>query len=86
MKAILVIDMPKNCKECAIKYRSEINGYWCFNLRNDEYASSVLPVNECRRDERCPLKPLPEKMAWGHSIEYVDGYNACIDEILGETE
>lgn len=37
------------------------------------------------------LKPMPEKNTWnitknGYVTEYAEGYNACIDEILGGNE
>ena len=32
------------------------------------------------------IRPLPQKMSWGHTADYIEGYNACIDEITGETE
>ena len=32
------------------------------------------------------VRPLPEKHTWGHSMEYADGYNACLNEITGEVE
>jgi hypothetical protein len=45
-----------------------------------------------QKDERCPLRPLPEekkvnphKMSL-HEIDYAIGWNDCLDEITGETE
>lgn len=35
----------------------------------------------------CPLKPLPHKLqADWYTDGYKEGFNACLDEILGETE
>lgn len=76
-KAILVIDMPKACADgCPVMCRAR-------------------GINH--RPTWCPLKPLPQKLDandWNRmfSGEYEIreakgyGYNACIDEILGETE
>ena len=44
---------------------------------------------------KCELKPMPEKMTLNEAMKvgygtdgfaYRNGWNACIDEILGETE
>ena len=35
--------------------------------------------------ENILLRPLPSKDYW-HKKDYADGWNACIDEIVGETE
>lgn len=69
MKAILVIDMPKACADgCPVMCRTR-------------------GINH--RPSWCPLKPLPEKNTWditknGHVTEYAEGWNACLDEIMGE--
>lgn len=51
-----------------------------------------------KRHPNCPLKPLPEKKhnnggyrvidgtEWFYDSEHDDGWNECIDEILGEEE
>ena len=80
MKAILVIDMPKSCAKCKL----EDFGY-CWG------GSSNVRLMATERSKECPLKPMPEKNTWditknGHVTEYAEGYNACLDEILGETE
>lgn len=77
MKAILVIDkMPKNCDECRLNIEGICSA-------TDERIYSI----------RCPLKPLPQKMnrfpKKGVGVIppfYADGWNNCIDELLGETE
>ncbi len=73
MKAILVIDKPKDCFTC-------------------ELGGSKVCIGGC------PLKPLPQKKKPlfdpNHCeiekeikiIHEIDGYNRCIDEIMGETE
>ena len=39
------------------------------------------------RPKWCPLKPLPHKLqADWYTDGYKEGFNACLDEILGETE
>lgn len=68
MKAILVIDeMPTDCIKCPLA-----NGY-CWN---------TFPAKG--KADGCPLKPLPEKEIENGETEwnyYVQGWNACIEEI-----
>ena len=81
MKAILVIDMPKDCRECPCFY-----DWICCQ------AKSGLNVEGDEIPRGCPLKPMPEKMKVNYdfiaSCEVTEkvvamGWNACIDEILG---
>lgn len=83
MKAILVIEKPKSCKECPM---------WTHTYHYDwgrEY-----PVEECclTDSDVCPLKPMPKRKRkrlakdTGKAVMNVIavGWNACLDEILGE--
>lgn len=89
-KAILVMDMPESCSKCMFLY--EFNGIKKCNLMNVMYggASRLSQSNftECRH-EKCPLKPLPEKMEYDYcehnffTHERI-GFNRCLREILGE--
>lgn len=78
MKAVMVIDMPdipKNCMSCPlIGYHRE------YSIVCRHYQTGDA------RPSWCPLRPMPEQMSWGHSADYIYGYNDCLDEILGETE
>lgn len=82
MKAILVIDMPRDCEECPLYDEYQMR---CYYLRNDKYAVDVIP-------SWCPLKPLPQKeekpkvsggLDWDNAFNcgYVVGWNACLEEI-----
>ena len=95
MKAILVIDMPNNCYDCqycrfdARKY----NFRGCILADTDVQDGTIdicKEIHSC-----CPLKPMPQKKelkgGWYHPADvWMEGanfgYNACIDEITGETE
>ena len=78
-KAILVIDMPKNCFHCKLQ----------------DWANCRI-VKGCHagetRPDWCPLKPIPDKKNRNNRVvgDYLkgrsDGYNACIDDILGGNE
>ena len=86
MKAVLVMDMPECCDKCFMlddsgdypmcRFTQEIRGY---NFRTRE-----------RKMDRCPLRPMPEKdyecflRDW--SKGYQEGWNRCIDIIMGVEE
>ena len=80
MKATLVIDeMPSCCLACPMHDRSDYaDGCLAVNRRhsNGQYIE--------KREEWCPLRPMPEQMSWGHTADYIEGYNACLEEIMGE--
>ena len=83
-KAVLVIDMPKSCKECNFCYYSDGRVPSC-QLKLEAIVLGSVQT----KPSWCPFKPLPEKSLTGLSDYYQwgtweDGYNQCIDEILGE--
>lgn len=76
-KAVLVIDMPKNCIHCPCLHRYD-NDDWCAVACKVIYSPS-------NRDKHCPLKPMPEKQLFWHDDErdaWAIGYNDCIEDIL----
>jgi len=80
-KAILVIDMPENCGDCAILFQ---DGYsdWC------PWENAVTDVYNYAKNgtkpDWCPLQPMPDKYDIPDSdFEYELGFNRCIDWILG---
>lgn len=82
-KAILVLDeMPRYCEACPFCYDKYHEGSWC-DLLNE-------PVPQWERFEYCPIKELPEKQVRDYPeydryiTGYDDGWDACLDEILGE--
>lgn len=96
MKAILVLDKPKNCEDCPLfrtgkDFNATIN--YCIPYQDKE----LFMVKEKGVSEKCPLKPIPYKKI--HIAKYNiwkecskedkeimlenKGYNKCIDEILG---
>lgn len=88
-KSILVIDTPDSCSKCKIRFDDEYSN-WC-PYDNPEPNGVWQYVENGTKPNWCPLKPLPDKRdengIWTMNgyIEdkYSDGYNACIDEILG---
>ena len=73
-KAILIIEMPSCCDECDLK---------------ESYCH--VDDNDTCRAGGCPLVEVPQKKDENKAYddcEYyrMQGYNACIDEILGGAE
>ena len=82
-KAILVIDMPKCCDEC---FALDDNGDYPLCLVTEEIKGYTFRSREQKMD-KCPLKPIPEKMKGNESIyyqwgDYEDGWNHCIDILI----
>lgn len=95
-KGLLVIDIPCTCIECPMCYKDEVISLGNFKYEQmykckkqpkeieNGYLNSYLLI---KKPEWCPIKR-PEKSrdvttdfyGWG----WVDGYNTCIEEILGE--
>ena len=82
MKAILVMDMPRKCDECDFCEHQDEGWLWCNRCEKTARAFD--------RSDWCPLKPIPSKKDKPTKSESVacfnSGYNACIDEILGDKD
>lgn len=84
-KSILVIDTPTSCGLCP-----------CFlEVATDCCGVTGKEVNASEKSKFCPLKEVHKtsvgiEVCIGNQTEcvqsYVDGYNACIDEILKECD
>ena len=83
MKAILVIDNPNDCYDCPCYYEDKD---MCEAFDKKAKADSGRP-------SWCPLRPLPSKrrkpftktFGTPYNIGKAEGWNRCLDEILGET-
>lgn len=83
-KAILVIDMPSNCNECPCRYLTE----GCYSDFCQVTCDDLPERYDTAKPDWCPLREVPQKKEENDTFtdcEYyrVQGYNACIDEILG---
>lgn len=78
-KSILVIDTPNSCSECPCRNKDE-----CGN-QHKGFIGDYLGLKGYK-PSWCPLRPLPKKKNtdFHPNIVYANGYNACIDEIIGE--
>ena len=88
-KSILVIDTPEDCLACP-----------CFSVIGSEHCSVTMKEVGLHIPMWCPLRYLPQKkntskiQGFGYSqimwanktIHQNEGWNACLDEIVGETE
>ena len=84
MKAILVIEMPSSCDTCDF-----VDERYCY-CNVPWFGKDVSDYVACRHED-CPLKELPQKKDVKNAktmkdLGWIDGYNACIDEILGDKE
>ena len=82
MKAILVLDMPSSCDVCDF-----VDERYCY-CNVPWFGKDVSDYVACRHED-CPLKELPHKQTihctdTPHHRWAKNGYNACIDEILGD--
>lgn len=83
--AVLILDMPDNCADC--------------NFLNDNYDYlECIVTGETRgytfnmhdkKMDKCPLRLIPEKVNRSGCYDeygdgYADGWNACLEEIIGE--
>lgn len=79
MKAILVIDMPKDCWDCHLV--DEWENCNAIKMTSERYGVSVKQYDK-ERASWCPLRPLPHKLqADWYTDGYKEGFNACLEEI-----
>ena len=81
MKAVLVIDMPKDCWDCHLV--DEWGNCNAIKMTSERYGVSVKQYDK-ERASWCPLRPLPQKYDEAQMREQ-KGWNRCLDEILGES-
>ena len=80
-KAVLVMDMPSSCSECNFQQYGV-----CHAVRKSIVGT---PTDLKRKPDWCPLRELPKKKEDNSANTesfacFKLGYNACIDELLGE--
>ncbi len=88
MKAILVIDMPKDCWDCRLV--DEWGNCDAIKITSNKYDMSVKQ-NDKERPSWCPLKPMPQPKGYIDAIErhltkkdsamFTDGWNALLELI-----
>ena len=93
-KAILIVDIPKSCDDCQLKVLESDLFYTTYACQNATCETEDI-LKTTKYEMNCPLKPLPKikqkiKELPQYTKEYeayckgeVDGWNLCLDEILG---
>lgn len=77
-KAILVIDMPKDCFACDLESYGECKAMF-----------GEVIENKFEKPSWCPLKPIPENKDamtahFATDYNYAVGWNDCLDAIQGK--
>lgn len=95
MKAILVMDMPSSCIDCRFCREIDEGTNACCEIMSEPDDSELCRIIDVsypqEKPDWCPLKPMLGKKEKHDAMpfelkHYIDGYNACIDEILGDKE
>lgn len=80
MKILLIKD-SETCAECLLGIYNR--RWFCLATGKD----IDLLKSRYEKPTWCPLRPLPHKLqADWYTDGYKEGFNACLDEITGETE
>jgi len=100
MKYVLIVENDDTCYLCPLcnvefGWLGDIKKGVCRRTYDDV---TVYLDGVSGRPKWCPLKPMLEKLqfqepfnddytvSWASRLGFVDGWNACLDEITGETE
>lgn len=88
-KVILVMNDPMFCCNCPLtRERPRRGGYiCCIGHPGDGFVDWVyepVDMDSEVRPDWCPLKELPNRFIYFGEDDYAEGYNDCLDEILGE--
>lgn len=95
-KVIAVIDRPENCQKCwfsmcyySLPLSTRRKGYSCRIQDTNTRVVEDFDYDEEVHLKNCPLREVPqqreEKMASDVGLRdcgFIDGWNACLDEIL----
>lgn len=88
MKTILVIDKPEDCHQCPLFYveGDGYYGYYACVHKDIVYQD----VGDYEQPKHCILKPLPQSInpymkenSDYLDRQYINGWNDCLDEIIG---
>lgn len=92
-KSVLILNTPTMCDDCIFHYNTyDDNDCFvdkCMVLKDDRYNDMTID-GYTRKYDGCPLRELPEKQCRDYPeydryiTGYDDGWDACLDEILGE--
>lgn len=92
-KSMLVIDTPNSCKECP--FCRGLNACKVMKYLNGDKITTIYTVDkqvmEGGKPDWCPLQDETEKKGENpyhneRESGYVDGWNECIDKIVGSND
>ena len=84
MKSLCIVNTPNNCAECDLGVKTDGK---CFCVKLGIQLKHPVQI---RKHDKCPLKPVPEKMKNPATYEttsksnYAHGWNDCLEKIIGE--
>lgn len=92
-KSVLIIDTPKHCSDCDLRFTDEYSDY-CPCNKQDVFTY----VHTNTKPNWCPLSPLPERISLRQYVDnaaldmdsilayqYAHGYNDYLGNILEQT-
>ena len=89
-KAVLVTDMPQTCFDCPFGDTERICEMCMACEREIHDEEGKFDELDIDKPLWCPLKPLPKQKSENAKTVAEEtwnaGFNACVDEILGEKE
>lgn len=95
-KVIAIMEKPKNCQECVFgicKYSLPLSihrkGFYCGLKDPKGRVIEDFDYDEAVHLSNCPLKEIPKKVYHENYCDagrYDNGYNDCVDKILGDKE
>ena len=87
-KVILVMNDPTCCVNCPLLRTSRKPNTWIcgipHNNGNVDIIFELVDIDSETKPDWCPLKKLPKHFICFGEDDYAEGYNDCLDEILGE--
>lgn len=90
-KGIIVVNIPEKCEYCPCYVEGYVNGSsYGDSCKFTGERLSNYTLSNYMNEKHCPFKLLPEKQVRDYPeydryiTGYDDGWDACIDEILGE--
>lgn len=91
-KGIIIVDMPERCSICKKLCRTDSGYAYCGYLDFDYQVNDYMESTPIGKPDWCPICPIPKKkyVHWDCANPYdtgnAEGYNACIDELMGGSD
>ena len=90
-KGYVLVDIPEGCSDCQLCVYGDIMGFNCHGSIDNGFGFVEIPEEIVENDLKpdwCPIKEFPEFEAklgtYQEDWLYVEGYSACLNDILGD--